>query len=280
VRFPERKLETVRYDLEAAYAGIYDEVVSGIESLSLAPYNLEDYKKAGVAVDKFEAGREEALVGIFKSRYLKRFESSIEAFRISVRRALAFLKTFESYILDGRLIRSTDFQKITRFLSSEDEEDDAMPISLADEIDANEEARVFLEALGTVDAAAYNLRKLHEAVQHDVDVLSAIWQRVKDIKPEKDAKLARLKDLLSKDLKGKKILIFSYYRDTARYSIDILATRKIRRRRRFAKSLAVSMSEGWIAAPMRKSVYASSRALRPKPTASPIGSAQTKKLTY
>lgn len=97
-----------------------------------------------------------------------------------------------------------------------------MPISLADEIDANEEARVFLETLGTVDAAAYNLRKLHEAVQHDVDVLSAIWQRVKDIKPEKDAKLARLKDLLSKDLKGKKILIFSYYRDTARYSIDIL----------------------------------------------------------
>lgn len=49
VRFPERKLKTVRYDLEAAYAGIYDEVVSGIESLSLAPYNLEDYKKAGVA---------------------------------------------------------------------------------------------------------------------------------------------------------------------------------------------------------------------------------------
>jgi len=92
-----------------------------------------------------------------------------------------------------------------------------MPISLADEIDANEEARVFLETLGTVDAAAYNLRKLHEAVQHDVDVLSAIWQRVKDIKPEKDAKLARLKDLLSKDLKGKKILIFSYSRDTARY---------------------------------------------------------------
>ena len=114
VRFPERKLKTVHYDLEATYAGIYDEVVSGIESLKLAPYNLEDYKKAGVEVDKFEAGREQALVGIFKSRYLKRFESSIEAFRISVRRALAFLKTFESYILDGRLIKSTDFQKIIR----------------------------------------------------------------------------------------------------------------------------------------------------------------------
>ena len=217
VRFPERKLKTGRYNLEATYVGIYDKVVSGIESLQLAPYNLEDYKKAGVEVDKFEAGREQALVGIFKSRYLKRFESSIEAFRISIRRALAFLKTFESYIVDGRLIKSTDFQRITRFLSSEDEEDDATPISLADEIDANQEAREFLETLGTVDPAQYDLRKLHDAVQHDVDVLSNIWQRVKDIKPDKDAKLARLKELLSKDLKGKKVLVFSYYKDTARY---------------------------------------------------------------
>lgn len=168
-------------------------------------------------MDKFEAGREEALVGIFKSRYLKRFESSIESFRISVRRALAFLKTFESYILDGRLIKSTDFHKILRFLSSEDEEDDATPISLADEIDANEEARAFLNTLGTIDPTTYDLRKLHEAVQHDVDVLSRIWQRVKDISPGKDAKLARLKELLSKELKGKKALIFSYYKDTARY---------------------------------------------------------------
>lgn len=217
VRFPDRKLKTVYYNLEATYAGIYDEVVSGIESLKLAPYNLEDYKKAGVEVDKFEAGREEALVGIFKSRYLKRFESSIEAFRISVRRALAFLKTFESYILDGRLIKSTDFHKILRFLSSEDDEDDATPISLAEEIDANEEARAFLETLGAVDPTTYDLRKLHEAVQHDVEVLSHIWQRVKDIRPEKDAKLAQLKELLSKELKGKKVLVFSYYKDTARY---------------------------------------------------------------
>ncbi|MFQ5882320.1 MAG: C-terminal helicase domain-containing protein, partial [Candidatus Methylomirabilales bacterium] len=188
-----------------------------IESLRLAPYNLEAYKKAGVARDEFEAGREEALVGIFKSRYLKRFESSIDAFRISIRRALAFLKTFESYILDGRVLRSADFHRILQYLSSEDEEDDATPASMAEEIDAHEEARKVLEGLETVDPAMYDLRKLHEAVQHDVEVLSGIWQRVKDITPKKDAKLARLKDLLLKELNGKKILIFTYYKDTARY---------------------------------------------------------------
>ena len=67
IHFPERKLKTVRYNLEATYAGIYDEIVSGIDSLKLAPYNLEANKKAGVEVDEFEAGREQALVGIFKS---------------------------------------------------------------------------------------------------------------------------------------------------------------------------------------------------------------------
>ena len=217
IHFPQRRLKTVNYDLETTYAGIYDNVVSGIESLKLAPYNLETYKKADVEVDEFEVGREQALVGIFKSRYLKRFESSIDAFRISIRRALSFLKTFESYILDGRLLKSTDFQKVLRYLAREDEEDDATPTSMVEEIEADEEAKQVLEEIGTIDPSNYELRKLHEAVQHDVDVLTDIWHRIKNITSEKDAKLQRLKDLLSKDLRGEKVLIFSYYKDTARY---------------------------------------------------------------
>ena len=98
-------------------------------------------KKSGIEVDEFEAGREQALVGIFKSRYLKRFESSVEAFRISIRRALAFLQTFESYMLDGKLLKSSDFHKALRYLEREEAEDDAVPASLADELDANEDAK-------------------------------------------------------------------------------------------------------------------------------------------
>jgi hypothetical protein len=104
IAFPTRRLKTENYDLEAVYQGIYGRVVRDVEGLKLAPYNLESYKKE--KKDEWEAGREEALVGIFKSRYLKRLESSIAAFRISVRRALAFLKTFESFLLDGKAMRS------------------------------------------------------------------------------------------------------------------------------------------------------------------------------
>jgi superfamily II DNA or RNA helicase len=217
VHFPNRRLRTVRYNLEATYGGIYDEIVSGIESLALAPYNLESYKKKGVEVDEFEAGREQALVGIFKSRYLKRFESSVEAFRISVRRALAFLKTFESYILDGRVLRSPDFHRAMSFVTVEDEDDDATPRSLADEMDASADARRLLERMESIDQSKYDLRRLHDALQHDIEALSAIWERVKAIRSRDDVKLATLKDLLAGELRGQKVLIFTYYKDTARY---------------------------------------------------------------
>lgn len=217
VTFPDRKLRTVRYNLERTYADIYDEFVAGVESLRLAPYNLESYKKAGVAIDELEAGREQALVGIFKSRYLKRFESSVEAFRISVRRALQFATTFESYFLGGKVMRSRVFQRALRALDREDEEDDATPASIAEQLDADESTRWILAEMEEVEPTQYDLRRLHEALQHDIEVLTRIWDRVKDIGPQQDAKLARLAELLGTELRGKKVLIFSYYRDTARY---------------------------------------------------------------
>jgi hypothetical protein len=171
VRWPERRLRTIRYDLEATYGGIYDRVVDAIEGLRLAPYQLETYKRQGVARDDFEVGREEALAGIFQSRFLKRFESSVDAFRVSVRRALEFLDTFESYVMDGRLLNSAAFHRAMQFLEREDVEDDATPGSLAETLDAQAEARAFLESLPTLDPAQYEMRRLHEALQRDIRAL-------------------------------------------------------------------------------------------------------------
>ncbi len=217
IHFPQRRLRTAQYDLESTYEGLYEDIVSGIERLRLAPYNLESYKKEGIERDDLELGREQALVGIFKSRYLKRFESSVEAFRISVKRAMAFIQTFEDYVLDEKLLSSKEFHKALRYLEREEEEDDAVPRSLADELDANEEAKSFLEGMETVDRSLYDLRRLHGDLQHDVEILRSIWERIKGVTPDKDRKLERLKELLSGELKGKKILIFSYYKDTVRY---------------------------------------------------------------
>jgi len=222
VKFPERRLKSICYDLERTYQGIYRDVVIAIENLNLAPYNLESFKKEDIAKDIWEEGREAALVGIFKSRFLKRFESSVYAFRISVQRALQFQKTFESYLLDGRLLDCTDFRKAMQFLASEDSEDDCSPVSLAERLEENEDAKSFLSALPTVCITDFNLKRLHEALQQDIEALQRIWNQVKHIDAEEDAKVQAVKDLLGGELKGKKVLIFSYYKDTARYLERVL----------------------------------------------------------
>lgn len=218
VKWPERKLHTVNYDLEATYNKIYEKIVSGIDKLNLATYNLESYKKDKAQRDEWEEGREQALVGIFKTRYLKRLESSVDAFRISIRRALAFTKTFEDYVLGGQILDSRSFQKAMQFLSLEDEEDDAtIPSSLADGFDANKEAKEFLKELPSLDPDQFNLQRLHRALQKDVEILTEIWQLIRDITSERDAKLNRLKSLFANGLRGQKVLLFTYYKDTARY---------------------------------------------------------------
>lgn len=236
ITFPERRLKTVKYNLEDTYQDIYEKVVNGVSRLKLSPYNLETYKKKGIEVDKMERGRQQALVGIFKSRYLKRFESSIQAFRISIRRALAFIQTFEDYLLDGKLMSSSDFHKALRYLER-DEEDDIRPSSLAEQMDASEEARLFLDDLENVNPSDYDLRGLNRDVRHDVEILSDIWQMVKDIGPEQDAKLVRLKDLLQTEFRDKKLIVFTYYKDTARYLYRNLGHPDYEEAREFKKSL-------------------------------------------
>src|SRR5208283_4937973 len=171
---------------------------------------------------KWEEGREIALVGIFKTRFLERLESSIESFRLSLRRALTFEETYLDYLLDGKLVTSRDFQKVIRFLAR-DEEDDLTAGSLADELDAVDEAKAYLDSLPKVDRNEYDLRRLRHDVEADVKTLRDLHDRTAEI-GERDGKLARLKELLSGDLKGKKVLIFSTFKDTSRYLYRKLTT--------------------------------------------------------
>ena len=104
-----------------------------------------------------------------------------------------------------------------RHLSPEDEEEETTPAGRADELDANEDAREMLAGLPALDTTQYDLRAIHQSLLHDVASLAELWRLVSGITPERDAKLQTIKSLLSKDLKGQKVIVFTYYRDTARY---------------------------------------------------------------
>jgi superfamily II DNA or RNA helicase len=220
ISWPERELNTLTYDLEESYKGIYRDIITKIETLRLAPYSLERYKKKGVKTDYMEIGREEALVAIFKTRFLKRFESSIHAFRISIRRSLEFLKTFEDYLLDGKLLDSSSFRELQRLTEQEGEEDDATPTSLSEEFDASTEATRTIESLEELDISEYNLKEVNKAIRNDIESLEYAWEKIKDITHNEDRKLQSLKDALRKNLKDQKLLIFSYYKDTEKYLFE------------------------------------------------------------
>lgn len=218
IAWPTRQLKTIEYDLQATYEGFYTQIVRRIEALQLPHYTLERYKRADQQPDDFELGRQVALVGIFKSRFLKRLESSIDAFRISIRRALEFVKTFAEYLQEGVLLDSATFQNAMRLLEHDDEDaDDATPASRASSIDESAQARKAIDGLPRLDVATYDRRALHRALQDDIDALTDIWHDIKNISTEHDAKLQQLKQLLEHDLRGQKVIIFTYYKDTARY---------------------------------------------------------------
>lgn len=234
IKFPVRKLVTVNYDLEGTYAGIYARIVRGIEELKLAPYDLETYKADPGDIDKMMAGRGQALVGIFKSRYLKRLESSIAAFRISVFRLMEYMLTFRHYILGGVLLEPTDFWKLLGTIEK-DLEDDAQaqekateagdddgetepqPRSRHQDIEANTKAANLLNRARRLPAGTYDLQRLSDALDADLDALRLIYNFVRPIRPESDKKLIRLHDLLTENLSDQKVLIFTSYKDTARY---------------------------------------------------------------
>ena len=60
------------------------------------------------------------------------------------------------------------------------------------------------------------MRKLVRDVEDDVKLLRDLYTRTEPL-AKKDGKLERLKDLLAGELKGRKVLIFSSYKDTSRY---------------------------------------------------------------
>ncbi len=238
ISFPERKLNTIRYNLDDTYQGIYEECSQAIENLTLASYNIESYRKEtkGLQLDLFEGlketllskgwkekdvneflmklGRNESVIGILKVLLLKRLESSIEAFKISLKRLTDFQERFLDIFDRGRLLDRESYRKYFQELEADEFEE--------------EEEKVFelnLETLPAINMADYEIDKIRSCVKKDIEVLKGIYKKVESIEPRQDAKLQALIGELKK-LKGKKIIIFGYFKDTMRYLYRYLGGNK------------------------------------------------------
>lgn len=216
--FPKRRLETVSYSIEAAYAGLYDELRGYLgkprEPGAEAPEDELTYARYGLWRYVLPAKRDQEpyvtlrragfnLRGLIRVLLFKRFESSVYAFRETVRRLLRAHRSFLAALEEGIVPAGEEAE------------------SILIESDPDEETQV-VDALRAVSgryaAEDFRLDLLKEHIRRDLLLLEKILSLVEPIRPENDAKLQRLKQKLTEEpLRSGKRLVFTQYADTARY---------------------------------------------------------------
>jgi hypothetical protein len=218
IRFPNRQLERISYNLEQAYRGFYDEIANQIENLSLVSYNIAEYLYNADAQQQKDVKRNNALIGIMKTTLLKRLESSWYAFAESIQRQRNFQERFLQYLQAGKLLDSASNRKmlaIERMINGEEDE-------------PNEDIEALIVNLPEVSANDYDLAAIQEGVASDLKIFDEILEWVEIVRQSNtgegahDAKLDAVKDELANALRDQKVLLFSYYQDTARYIYDRL----------------------------------------------------------
>ncbi|HDN80640.1 MAG TPA: helicase [Chloroflexi bacterium] len=207
IRFPERQLEAIHYDLTRTYDGFYAEVATAIEALTLVPYNIEQFRKEKDREAELVIERNNALIGILKTVFLKRLESSLAAFEASVTRAAEFQRRFfDILVKEGRLLDSPHYRKI---LAMEEEGETA-------------DVEAIIADLPEVSIADYDISAIRDALENDLRLFEGILRRLEKIRgaeeAQRDGKLVAVKKRLAELLAaGHKVLLFTYYQDTANY---------------------------------------------------------------
>lgn len=223
--FPKRELETIEYSIEDTYQGLYQELrgylgkprkgkparaVSDGE-LTYARYGLWHYvrpdkQKREPYISLQRAGAN--LRGLMRVLLFKRFESSVYAFRETVKRLLKIHESFLASLDEGFVPAGEHAQKVL-YESDHMEEADLMD--------------ALREVSGRYDVNDFDLKALRAHVAHDIELLGKVLALVSPITPDKDAKLQTLiRRLNDSPLRNAKRLIFTQYADTARYLFENL----------------------------------------------------------
>jgi SNF2 family DNA or RNA helicase len=165
--------------------------------------------------DKFsQSVREHFLIGMMKVNFLKRLESSVYSFDITMRRTIGKIDA-----LVARIKRFQQFQTENPDLNFDE--------LVIEDVD-DEELQDALE-VGKLKfkMAHLNLDRWLKDLRHDRDQLHILELSAREITPERDAKLAELKKLIEQKVKhpttdkkgrpNRKLLVFTAFADTASY---------------------------------------------------------------
>ena len=149
------------------------------------------------------------LRGLMRILLFKRFESSMHAFKISVRRLLKIHERFLKALEEG-IVPAGDAAQDILYDPNEPNE--------AEEPDLMDALR---QVSARYDIADFKIEELRADIEHDLQLLRAMSDLVSPITAAQDAKLQILKKRLAEPpLNEGKCLIFTQYADTARYLFE------------------------------------------------------------
>ncbi len=226
-QFPERNPPRVaEYSIEKAYGNMLSVLKNAFKKdnplFTLAMYYpLHWYTGSNDEIDPFEENRQKQVLGLIRTNFLKRFESSVVAFEISCIRLLQKLLAFVEFHCEtsneiGQLeqwkTHNSDTlrycnARVSEIWNEEDdiESDDVIPQEIIDNVTP-------------LDRTEYDVAEMISETFLDLDQAVQFLRELRMFESKHDDKLQQLIGLLkSDDLHHQKVLIFTEFADTARY---------------------------------------------------------------
>ena len=217
IRFPRHEYQPIRYSLSRIFGNIFQRVLDDMEALTMAPYGIDQYNMDLSQKDRDEHKARARLQTIL---LLKRFESSIEAVRVSLENKIRLYRYIAKVLDGGRILRVRDFNRImAKWNASEGADDSAHGA----EKDGREEAEFFISELEKVEKeharGRYDLGLLKKDMGHDLRILNGLLKEVEGmtVDTKMDAVLATILREKALSTESGKVLIFTEYKTTARY---------------------------------------------------------------
>lgn len=229
-KFPERRkpisvlTELTNLNSSINYSQIYEQLML----LSLSIYSPSNYifpskkqKYIDLTHNKGEGltqtGREEGIKRLMGINLLKRLESSVNSFQLTLKRIKALIESTIKAIDDFEKYGAVD---IDMYEASDSE---------FDMDDGNTEYFTVGKKV-KIELADMDYKSWRTELKADADILELLTLMIEDITPEHDSKLQELFKLVSEKIENpinpgnKKVLIFSAFSDTAEYLYNNVST--------------------------------------------------------
>ncbi len=225
--FPTREDPTVvAYSVKKTYGRLLEMIEKAFSKekplFSLAMYYpLAYYKGDDKTINAFEENRQKQLVTLIRTQFLKRFESSAEAFELSCEALLIKLLAFmtRNSISDSEKRRLERWKAQNAELLGIVQEHQLELFGDDEEPDEDVITEEMLEEVELLSRDDYKVEEILDETILDMDQIGKFLQESQKLKPSQDDKLRALINLLKTDkvLKKHKVLIFSEFMATTRY---------------------------------------------------------------